>query len=75
MAGTTTAKIFPYPLNTWYVAGWDHEVNRSILARTVAGIAGAPQDGSPGTGQPNLVPTDTTSAPQQAPTSTPAPVP
>jgi len=37
MAGTTTAKIFPYPLNTWYVAGWDHEVNRSILARTVAG--------------------------------------
>jgi len=37
MAGTTTAKIFPYPLNAWYVAGWDHEVSRTILARTIAG--------------------------------------
>jgi phenylpropionate dioxygenase-like ring-hydroxylating dioxygenase large terminal subunit len=37
MAGTTTAKIFPYPLNAWYVAAWDHEVNRTILSRTIAG--------------------------------------
>ncbi|MFC0581816.1 aromatic ring-hydroxylating dioxygenase subunit alpha [Micrococcoides hystricis] len=32
----TTAKIFPHPLNAWYVAAWDHEVNRTPLARTIA---------------------------------------
>lgn len=33
---TTTAKIFGYPLNAWYVAAWDHEVTaRGILARRV----------------------------------------
>jgi vanillate O-demethylase monooxygenase subunit len=32
------AKIFPHPLNAWYAAGWDWEVNRKqILARTIAG--------------------------------------
>jgi len=32
------AKIFPHPLNAWYVAGWDHEVTaKGVLARTVAG--------------------------------------
>ena len=34
----TTAKIFPYPLNAWYAAAWDHEVtNKAPLARTIAG--------------------------------------
>lgn len=34
----TTAKIFPHPLNAWYVAGWDHEITaKAPLARTVAG--------------------------------------
>jgi vanillate O-demethylase monooxygenase subunit len=34
---TVTAKIFPHPLNAWYVAAWDHEVTgTAILARTVA---------------------------------------
>jgi phenylpropionate dioxygenase-like ring-hydroxylating dioxygenase large terminal subunit len=37
MKQTTVARILPYPLNTWYVAAWDHEVNRTILARTIAG--------------------------------------
>ena len=32
-----TAKLFPYPLNAWYVAAWDHEITRTILARTIAG--------------------------------------
>lgn len=32
-----TAKNMAYPLNAWYVAGWDHEVNRKkILSRKVA---------------------------------------
>src|SRR3954454_77929 len=32
------AKIFPHPLNAWYAAAWDHEVNRKqILARTIGG--------------------------------------
>lgn len=34
---SATAKIFPHPLNTWYVAGWDHEItNKKPLARTIA---------------------------------------
>lgn len=32
------AKIFPFPLDAWYVAGWDWEVShRRILGRTIAG--------------------------------------
>jgi phenylpropionate dioxygenase-like ring-hydroxylating dioxygenase large terminal subunit len=35
---SVTSKIFPFPLNAWYVAAWDHEVtNKAPLARTVAG--------------------------------------
>ena len=35
---SATSKIFPFPLNAWYVAAWDHEVtSREPLARTVAG--------------------------------------
>lgn len=35
---STTNKTLPYPLNTWYVAAWDHEATKAgILARTVAG--------------------------------------
>ena len=26
-----------FPLNAWYVAAWDHEVGRSLLARTIGG--------------------------------------
>ncbi len=38
MQTTVTAKLFDYPRNAWYVAGWDHEVGRrEILARTIAG--------------------------------------
>lgn len=37
MADTTTAKIFDYPRNAWYVAAWDYEVTRKPLARTIAG--------------------------------------
>lgn len=33
---SATAKIFNYPLNAWYVAGWDHEITRKPLARTIA---------------------------------------
>ena len=34
---SATAKIFPHPLNAWYVAAWDHEVtNKKPLARTIA---------------------------------------
>ena len=34
---SATAKIFPHPLNAWYVAAWDHEVtSKAPLARTVA---------------------------------------
>lgn len=46
----TTAKIFPFPLNGWYVAAWDHEVTRKPLARTIAGKPLAlfrTQDGRP----------------------------
>ncbi|MGQ7787576.1 aromatic ring-hydroxylating dioxygenase subunit alpha [Nesterenkonia sp. K-15-9-6] len=33
-----TAKNMEYPLNAWYVAGWDYEIGRKeITARTVAG--------------------------------------
>ena len=33
----TVDKVLNHPLNAWYVAAWDHEVTRTILARTVAG--------------------------------------
>lgn len=36
MKDTTVAKVLPHPLNAWYVAAWDHEVTRTILARTIA---------------------------------------
>lgn len=32
----TTAKLFPHPLDAWYVAAWDHEVTRTPMSRTVA---------------------------------------
>ena len=32
-----TAKIFPHPLNAWYVVAWDHEVTaKGVVSRTVA---------------------------------------
>jgi vanillate O-demethylase monooxygenase subunit len=34
---STVNKVLDYPLNAWYVAAWDHEVTRKILARTIAG--------------------------------------
>ena len=34
---STVNKVLDYPLNAWYVAAWDHEVTRTILARTIAG--------------------------------------
>jgi phenylpropionate dioxygenase-like ring-hydroxylating dioxygenase large terminal subunit len=35
---SATSKIFPFPLNAWYVAAWDHEVtSQAPMARTVAG--------------------------------------
>ncbi len=35
--GQVTAKLIPHPLNAWYAAAWDHEVNSmGLLARTVA---------------------------------------
>lgn len=35
---SATAKIFPHPLNAWYVAAWDYEVtNKKPMARTIAG--------------------------------------
>jgi len=37
MRESTVAKVLNHPMNAWYVAAWDHEVTRSILARTVAG--------------------------------------
>jgi vanillate O-demethylase monooxygenase subunit len=27
----------PFPLDAWYAAAWDHEVGRSLLARTICG--------------------------------------
>lgn len=37
-SSTTTAKIFNFPLNAWYVAAWDYELtNKGLLARTVCG--------------------------------------
>ncbi|GAB3471369.1 aromatic ring-hydroxylating dioxygenase subunit alpha [Kineococcus endophyticus] len=49
--GRVTAKIFPYPLNAWYAAAWDHEVTaKAPVARTVAGRPLAlyrTQDGRP----------------------------
>ncbi|MFB9378366.1 Rieske 2Fe-2S domain-containing protein [Kineococcus gynurae] len=49
--GQVNAKIFPFPLNAWYVAAWDHEVTaKGVLARTVAGHPLAlyrTQDGRP----------------------------
>lgn len=37
MKDSTVDKVLPYPLNAWYVAAWDHEITRTILARTIAG--------------------------------------
>ncbi|WP_082590662.1 aromatic ring-hydroxylating dioxygenase subunit alpha [Agromyces sp. Soil535] len=37
MKDSTVNKVLDYPRNAWYVAAWDHEVNRNILSRTVAG--------------------------------------
>ena len=37
MPATTTNKVLDFPRNAWYVAAWDHEVNRPSLARTIAG--------------------------------------
>ncbi len=50
---SVTAKVFDFPRNAWYVAGWDHEVTaKKPLARTVAerdgGELGA--DSTPGEG-------------------------
>jgi phenylpropionate dioxygenase-like ring-hydroxylating dioxygenase large terminal subunit len=36
MKETTVDKTLAHPLDAWYVAAWDHEVNRKPLARTVA---------------------------------------
>ncbi|HKU11986.1 MAG TPA: aromatic ring-hydroxylating dioxygenase subunit alpha [Sinomonas sp.] len=33
---STTNKTLAHPLNAWYVAGWDHEVTRKPVARTIA---------------------------------------
>jgi len=33
---STTNKVLNYPLNTWYVAAWDHEVTRKLISRKVA---------------------------------------
>ncbi|AJG22299.1 Vanillate O-demethylase oxygenase subunit [Cupriavidus basilensis] len=27
-----------FPLNSWYVAGWDHEIGRKLLAKMICGI-------------------------------------
>ncbi len=36
--GGATAKNMEFPLNAWYAAAWDHEVNSSsLLPRTIAG--------------------------------------
>ena len=37
MIQSTVNKVLDHPRNAWYVAAWDHEVNRTPLARTVAG--------------------------------------
>ena len=37
MMQSTVNKVLDYPLDAWYVAAWDHEVTRTILARTIAG--------------------------------------
>jgi len=36
MRDSTVTKVSGHPLNAWYVAAWDHEVTRKILARTIA---------------------------------------
>jgi phenylpropionate dioxygenase-like ring-hydroxylating dioxygenase large terminal subunit len=33
----TSVPEHSFPLNAWYVAAWDHEVNRNLLARTIGG--------------------------------------
>ncbi|MGX9347057.1 aromatic ring-hydroxylating dioxygenase subunit alpha [Microbacterium sp. KNMS] len=36
---SVTAKVFDFPRNAWYVAGWDHEITGAKpFARTIAGI-------------------------------------
>lgn len=51
VGSTSTAKLLNYPLNAWYVAGWDHEItSKTPLARTIAGRPLAlyrTQDGAP----------------------------
>jgi phenylpropionate dioxygenase-like ring-hydroxylating dioxygenase large terminal subunit len=37
MKQSTVNKVLGFPLNAWYVAAWDYEVNRTPLARTIAG--------------------------------------
>ena len=69
-----TSTQVPGGLNTVTPYSITFERGGDWLITDVAGIA-APQDGSPGTGRPDLVPADTTSTPQQAPTSAPAPTP
>jgi vanillate O-demethylase monooxygenase subunit len=34
---TMDAGATPWPFNAWYAAAWDHEVKRSLLARTICG--------------------------------------
>jgi phenylpropionate dioxygenase-like ring-hydroxylating dioxygenase large terminal subunit len=36
MGESTINKVLGHPLDVWYVAAWDHEVNRTPLARTIA---------------------------------------
>lgn len=37
MRDRTVNKVLDHPLNAWYVAAWDYEVNRKPLARQIAG--------------------------------------
>jgi vanillate O-demethylase monooxygenase subunit len=34
---TMDREATPWPFNAWYAAAWDHEVKRSLLARTICG--------------------------------------
>lgn len=35
LGSTTTTKITNFPLNAWYVAAWDYEVNRNPISRVI----------------------------------------
>jgi vanillate monooxygenase len=37
-APTGHAAFRDFPLNAWYAAAWDHEVGRSLLPKTIAGL-------------------------------------